>query len=256
MTKDDSVLSPGTRAGEAVRVDDPWAEARRMIDGWQGGINIAHEALDRHVEAGYGGQLAIRWLGKSGERRDLTYSDLQDAANRFAQVLGHHGLKPGDSVFAMAGRVPELYATALGTLKAGMIFTPLFSAFGPEPVRTRMEIGGATAWSRPKASTSRKIASWAHEIDTLKLILIIGDDRARGLRRARPCDGRRLTPVRDGGDGAGRPRADPLHLRHHGQAQRRGACAQRRSLPCLFGPQGARLGRPASNTGAPPIRAG
>jgi acetyl-CoA synthetase len=143
MTKDDSVLSPGTRAGEAVRVDDPWAEARRMIDGWQGGINIAHEALDRHVEAGYGGQLAIRWLGKSGERRDLTYSDLQDAANRFAQVLGHHGLKPGDSVFAMAGRVPELYATALGTLKAGMIFTPLFSAFGPEPVRTRMEIGGA-----------------------------------------------------------------------------------------------------------------
>jgi hypothetical protein len=40
--------------------------------------------------------------------------------------------------------------------------------------------------------------------------------RARGLRRARPCDGRRLTPVRDRGDGTRRPRADPLHLRHHG----------------------------------------
>jgi acetyl-CoA synthetase len=180
MTKDDSVLSPGTRAGEAVRVDDPWAEARRMIDGWQGGINIAHEALDRHVEAGYGGQLAIRWLGKSGERRDLTYSDLQDAANRFAQVLGHHGLKPGDSVFAMAGRVPELYATALGTLKAGMIFTPLFSAFGPDPVRTRMEIGGATALVTTESIYRRKIASWAHEIDTLKLILIIGDTAPEG----------------------------------------------------------------------------
>jgi acetyl-CoA synthetase len=107
MTKDDSVLSPGTRAGEAVRVDDPWAEARRMIDGWQGGINIAHEALDRHVEAGYGGQLAIRWLGKSGERRDLSYSDLQDAANRFAQVLGHHGLKPGTASSPWPGGCPS-----------------------------------------------------------------------------------------------------------------------------------------------------
>jgi hypothetical protein len=85
MTKDDSILSSGAgsatgvgaRAGQSTRTDDPWADARAMIDGWKGGINIAHEALDRHVEAGHGGQLAIRWLGKSGERRDLSYSDLQ-----------------------------------------------------------------------------------------------------------------------------------------------------------------------------------
>jgi acetyl-CoA synthetase len=91
MTKDDSVLSPGTRAGEAVRVDDPWAEARRMIDGWQGGINIAHEALDRHVAAGHGGQLAIRWLGKTGRGATSPIRDLQDAAARFANVLGRTG---------------------------------------------------------------------------------------------------------------------------------------------------------------------
>jgi acetyl-CoA synthetase len=65
----------------------------------------------------------------------------------------------------MAGRVPELYAAALGTLKAGMIFTPLFSAFGPEPVRTRMEIGSANVLVTTEAIYRRKIASWAGEID-------------------------------------------------------------------------------------------
>ncbi|MBF9058616.1 acetate--CoA ligase [Rhodobacterales bacterium HKCCSP123] len=157
-----------------------WAEARSLIDGWRGGINIAHEALDRHVISGHGGDLAIRWLGKSGERRDLTYADLQAEANRFANVLADHGLKPGDSVFAMAGRVPGLYAAALGTLKAGLVFTPLFSAFGPEPVRTRMEIGSANVLVTTEAIYRRKIAPWAQEIRTLKLILILGDDAPEG----------------------------------------------------------------------------
>jgi acetyl-CoA synthetase len=198
MTKDDSVLSPGTRAGGGtVRVDDPWAEARRMIDGWQGGINIAHEALDRHVEAGYGGQLAIRWLGKSGERRDLTYSDLQDAANRFAQVLVDHGLKPGDSVFAMAGRVPELYATALGTLKAGMIFTPLFSAFGPDPMRTRMEIGGANRPGHDRKHLQPQDRVMGPTRSTAEADPDHRRRGARGLRRARPAMDASLTPVRD-----------------------------------------------------------
>jgi acetyl-CoA synthetase len=216
MTKDDSVLSPGTRAGEAVRVDDPWAEARRMIDGWQGGINIAHEALDRHVEAGYGGQLAIRWLGKSGERRDLTYSDLQDAANRFAQVLGHHGLKPGDSVFAMAGRVPELYATALGTLKAGMIFTPLFSAFGPEPCAPAWRSAAQPRWSRPKASTAARSRPGPTRSTRLKLILIIGDTAPEGCVALGPAMDAASPRFETVATAPRRPRADPLHLGHHG----------------------------------------
>jgi acetyl-CoA synthetase len=106
----------------------------------------------------------------------------------------------------MAGRVPELYATALGTLKAGMIFTPLFSAFGPEPCAPAWRSAAQPRWSRPKASIAARSRPGLHEIDTLKLILIIGDDRARGLRRARPCDGRGLTPVRDRGDGPKTPR--------------------------------------------------
>ena len=120
-----------------------WSEARALIDGLDGGINIAHEALDRHVAAGHGAQIALRWRGKSGVRRDLSYQDLAELSARFANVLAAHGLKRGESVFSLIGRVPELYACALGTMKAGLVFSPLFSAFGPEPIKTRMEIAAA-----------------------------------------------------------------------------------------------------------------
>jgi acetyl-CoA synthetase len=42
----------------------------------------------------------------------------------------------------LAGRVPELYVSVLGTLKYGAVACPLFSAFGPEPIRQRLDIGG------------------------------------------------------------------------------------------------------------------
>jgi acetyl-CoA synthetase len=166
---------------------DPWAEARAALAGWKGGLNIAHEALDAHVAAGHGGELALRWLGRDGARRDFTYAELTEAAARFAGVLAAHGLSPGESVFAMAGRVPELYAAALGTLKAGLVFTPLFSAFGPEPVRTRMEIGRAAVLVTTEAIYRRKIAPWRDGIDSLKLVLILGETAPEGCVALAPA---------------------------------------------------------------------
>ncbi len=122
---------------------DPWADARAMLDMPGGVLNIAHEAVDRHVMHGHGQEIAMLWLGKDGNRQELSFAELARQSSRFANVLAAHGLVQGDSVFALLGRIPELYIAALGTLKAGMVFTPLFSAFGPEPIRTRMEIGAA-----------------------------------------------------------------------------------------------------------------
>ncbi|AHM04538.1 Acetyl-coenzyme A synthetase [Roseibacterium elongatum DSM 19469] len=173
--------------GAGALPDAAWAEARSMIDGLGDGLNIAHEALDRHVAAGHGDQVALRWLGKSGERRDLTYAALSTEAARFANVLAAHGVQRGDSVFAMTGRVPALYACALGTLKAGMVFTPLFSAFGPEPVRTRMEIGSANVLLTTAAIYKRKIAAWRDAIPSLKLVLILGDNAPEGCVALAPA---------------------------------------------------------------------
>jgi hypothetical protein len=110
-----------------------------------GGLNIAHEAIDRHVLAGRGKKLALRWIGRDDQIRDYSYSALGAAANRFANVLVQHGVARGDRVFSLLGRVPELYIAAFGTLKNGSVFSPLFSAFGPEPIEARMTIGNAKA---------------------------------------------------------------------------------------------------------------
>jgi acetyl-CoA synthetase len=70
--------------------------------------------------------------------------------------------------------VPELYAAALGSLKAGLAFTPLFAAFGPEPIRARMEIGEAVVLVTTEALYRRKVAAWRGELPSLRLVLIIG----------------------------------------------------------------------------------
>ena len=167
--------------GTAAKVEPfTWEAARATLDGLPGGgLNIAHEAVDRHVAAGHGGQVAIRWLGRDASR-ELSYDALAADAARFANVLVGHGLGRGARVYALLGRVPELYTAALGTLKAGMAFTPLFAAFGPEPIRARMEIGDAVALVTTAAAYRRKIAAWRAEIPSLKLVLIIDDEAPKG----------------------------------------------------------------------------
>ena len=123
-----------------------WNSARALLDGLPGGgLNIAHEAVDRHITAGQGGKLALRWIGRDDTIRDFSYAQLGTAMNRFANVLAARGLGKGDRVYSLLGRVPELYIAALGTLKSGAVFSPLFSAFGPEPIKSRMTIGEANA---------------------------------------------------------------------------------------------------------------
>ena len=97
--------------------------------------------MDRHANGPRHDRVALRWIGKSGERIDLTYQALAAATSRFANVLNGLGLGAGGRVFVLLGRVPELYIAALGELKAKCVVSPLFSAFGPEPIATRLEIG-------------------------------------------------------------------------------------------------------------------
>jgi acetyl-CoA synthetase len=177
----DQVIRPADAAGRAAAGTEfqrrfSWDEARELLDGLPGGgLNIGYEAVDRHLVAGHGNDVAIRWIGKD-RRLELSYASLADMSSRFANVLIDHGCNPGDSVFALMGRLPELYVSAIGTLKAGMVFTPLFSAFGPEPIRTRMEIGSAKVLVTTEALYRRKIAPWRDQISSLGLVLVVGDD--------------------------------------------------------------------------------
>ena len=166
---------------DAMRAGFSWADARAALDGLpDGGLNIAHEAVDRHVAEGHGAQVAIRWLGKDGTRREITYADLAEQAARAAAALTAQGLARGERVYGLMGRVPELYAVALGALKAGLTFTPLFAAFGPEPIRARMEIGGAAALVTTEALYKRKIAGWRGAPGTPRVVLTLGEDAPEG----------------------------------------------------------------------------
>ncbi len=153
-----------------------WNAARARLDGLPGGgLNIAHEAVDRHVLAGHGARTAMVWLGRDGTRREISYAELSADVSRFANLLTVHGIRRGDRLFLLAGRVPELYVAALGAFKAGLIVSPLFAAFGPEPVRSRMEIGRASVLVTTEQLYQRKVAEWRSELPSLKLILIIGE---------------------------------------------------------------------------------
>jgi len=119
-----------------------WDQARSWLAPEPGGrLNIAHQAVQRHVDAGRGGVVAVRFLDRTAPRRELTYAELADAVARFAAVLSELGVGRGDRVCTLLPRSPELFVTALGTLWNGSVYCPLFPAFGPGPVQQRLELG-------------------------------------------------------------------------------------------------------------------
>jgi acetyl-CoA synthetase len=136
-------VAPNLLDYDRTRAGFSWEAARRALDGLPGGrgLNIAHEAVARHAAGARRDRTALRWIGKRGAWREYSYGDLHRLSNRFANVLRRLGLRKGDRVFTLAGRIPELYVAALGTLKHGSVFCPLFSAFGPEPIRQRLALG-------------------------------------------------------------------------------------------------------------------
>jgi acetyl-CoA synthetase len=141
-----------------------------------GGLNIAYEAVDRHVAQGHGERLALRWLGRDDTVRDFTYAELAQATSRFADVLVGLGVGPGARVFALLHRVPELFVAALGTLKRGAVFAPLYSVFGPEPVRQRMTIGNADVLVTTAALYRKKVAPWRDELPSLRHVLLVDEN--------------------------------------------------------------------------------
>jgi len=155
-----------------------WDDAAALLDGLPGGagLNIAHEAVDRHLAHGRGDKTAIRWLGKTGQRREFSYAELARASNRFANALQGLGVQAGERVFVLMGRLPELYMAVLGALKARCVVTPLFSAFGPEPIATRAEMGDARVLVTTPELYKRKVQGLRERLPGLKHVIVVGDE--------------------------------------------------------------------------------
>ena len=160
------------RTRAAFRWQDAERELARLPSG--SGVNIAYEAVDRHVLEGKAGRVALTWIARDRSTRDISYGELQGLTNRFANVLAGLGIVRGERVFSLLGRIPELFVTALGTWKGGAVFCPLFSAFGPEPIKARMRIAGGSVLVTTDRLFRRKVAPILPELETLRHVILVG----------------------------------------------------------------------------------
>ncbi|HMM54065.1 MAG TPA: acetate--CoA ligase [Candidatus Desulfobacillus sp.] len=160
----------------AARAAFSWQAARAGLDGLPGGgLNIAHEAVDRHARGPLRDKTAFRFLG-AGASRDIGYGELARLSNRFANVLRALGVGKGERLFLLCGRRPELYVAMLGGFKNGTAVSPLFSAFGPEPIATRIRLGEGSVLLTTDALYERKVAQIRGALPTLRHVLLVGED--------------------------------------------------------------------------------
>lgn len=173
---------PNLQDYDSFRSEFTWDKALIELDGLpeEKGINIAYEAVDRHTMYGKADKVALRFIGESHEKRDFTFQNLTDLSNQFANVLKSLDIKKEERVFVVANRIPELYITALGTWKNGSVFCPLFSAFGPEPIQSRLLMGSGKVLVITEELYRKKIMSIRDTLPELKYILVIGDKDNKG----------------------------------------------------------------------------
>lgn len=170
----DFPVVPNLADYDAVCRGFTWDSARRALSGLPGGgLNIAHEAVDRHAAGPRAGHEALRFVRADGSTHSLSYRELAEQTSRFAAVLAQLGIGRTERVFSLMGRSPELYVAVLGTLKNGSVFCPLFSAFGPEPVRQRLQLGTGRVLVTTRALYRKKVARIRGALPDLTHVLLI-----------------------------------------------------------------------------------
>ena len=175
----DLPVTPNWADYEAARAGFSWSEARRSLAGLPGGgLNIAFETVERHAGGTAGARTALRFLSPGRAPRDISYRQLSQLTNRFANVLSGLGLGKGDRLFVLAGRIPELYIAVLGGFKIGAVVCPLFSAFGPDPLVARLSLGGARAIVTTSALYRRKLAQVREQLPGLQHVLLVAEPGA------------------------------------------------------------------------------
>ncbi|GAA4967678.1 acetate--CoA ligase [Kineococcus glutinatus] len=132
-----------------LRWDAPW---HTVFDGstmptarWFAGgrLNVAVNCLDRHVEAGRGGKVALHWEGEPGDSRTITYAELSAEVNRLANALQELGIGAGDRVVLYLPVLPETIAATMACARVGAVVSLVFGGFSAEALRFRLADTGA-----------------------------------------------------------------------------------------------------------------
>src|SRR5688572_14896664 len=108
----------------------------RWFDG--GTLNVSYNCLDRHVLAGRGDRVAYHWEGEPGDTRTITYADLLDDVQRFANVLRGLGVRRGDRVAIYMPMIPELPVAMLACTRVGAPHSVVFGGFSADSLADRI----------------------------------------------------------------------------------------------------------------------
>ena len=178
-TPNDLRVPPNFVDYDRTRAEFDWSDVPDPCAGMPaGGCNIAYAAVDRHTDGPLASRTALRFVGASPgpqATRELSYGELGASSRRFTNVLRSLGIAKGDRVFTLMGHCPELYVTVMGALRNGSVICPLFSAFGPEPIATRLRLGSADVLVTTAAIYRRKIAKIRDQLPSVRHILVVGD---------------------------------------------------------------------------------
>ncbi len=103
-----------------------------------GQLNVSFNCLDRHVEAGRGDKVAFYWEGEPGDARVLTYADLLDEVQRFANALKGLGVQRGDRVNIYLPMIPEAAIAMLACARIGAAHSVVFGGFSAQSLSDRI----------------------------------------------------------------------------------------------------------------------
>src|SRR5881397_27322 len=147
-----------------------------LFDGDRQAFNLAHECVDRHVAPG---RVAVRVAHADGRDETITFAELSASSSRFAHWLAARGVVVGDRVAIMLEPSLAFYAALFGAIKRGAIAVPLFTLFGPDGIRLRVEdcAPKLLLTNVEKADTARALAG---------LDVVVADETFMGALAAQP----------------------------------------------------------------------
>jgi acetyl-CoA synthetase len=124
---------------DGAKMGFSWEKIWRELEAFEGDkINAAHNVIDVHANGKNRNKIALYYEGDDGKGEKYTFGEMSELSNKFANVLMKLGVERQDRVFFFLNRMPELYVSFLGTMKAGCIASAMFPAFGEDALRDRL----------------------------------------------------------------------------------------------------------------------
>lgn len=170
--KDIGDFPPNLDDYDQARKSFSWKDAKKELAWFDGKINAAYNAIDRHLDTWRKNKIALYWVGDGDVEKKYTFEDVAVGSNKIGNILKDMEIGRGDRVFLFLPRIPELFFSFLGILKIGAIAGTLFSAFQEQALQDRLENSGAkvlitTSDLKPRVDKIKK------HLPNLKHIIVV-----------------------------------------------------------------------------------